>query len=215
MRLNLFSLLLLVLLVRHPLLGQEAVEFDPVEASVADVSVLATSLRIEDPGLAPGTGFKQVYQVPGSTSAHFRANGGLFAVFDQSVYLSWNGFSFPEVPPSTTFYIGTPDFLVNQPGMSVNTTPGVTGTVSPSSLRKDARSSGEPGDRPGYGYVPSTDSSQSLSSIDATNKESSEDLAEDVLPRFHTDPDYRRRRLMEIRRKCEAAGPNPLADSTP
>ena len=215
MRLNLLSLLLLLLLVRHPLLGQEAVEFDPVEASVADVSVLATSLRIEDPGLAPGTGFKQVYQVPGSTSAHFRANGGLFAVFDQSVYLSWNGFSFPEVPPSTTFYIGAPDFLVNQPGMSVNTTPGVAGAVSPSSLRKDGRSFGEPGDRPGYGYVPSTDSSQSLPAIDPTNKESSGDLAEDVLPRFHTDPDYRRRRLMEIRRKCEAAGPNPLADSTP
>ena len=85
MRLKPLFILLLPCLGEAPILGQESVDFEPVEATVADVSVLSTSLRVEEPGLAPGTGFRQVYQVPGSSSAHFRANGGLYAVFDQSV----------------------------------------------------------------------------------------------------------------------------------
>ena len=215
MRLILVPSLLLPLHLAHPIQGQELVDFEPVEASVADVSVLATSLRIEDPGLAPGTGFKQVYQVPGSSTAHFRANGGLYAVFDQSVYLSWNGMSFPEIPPSTTFYIGTPGFLMNQPGEMRTEPTSIKGAASPSGVRRDGRSTGEPGDRPGYGYVPPTDSARSLVENSSDQALASGDSFEPALPRFHTDPDYRSRRLLEIRRKCAASSSNPLADSTP
>ena len=176
MRLKAHSLILLLACLQPPLLAQEAAEFDPVEASVADVSVLSTSLRVEPLGLDPGTGFKQVYRVPGASDTYFRANGGLYAVFDQSVYLSWNGLSFPEVPPSTTFYIGAPAFLRSQDEVAASDPP------VPGSRRF------QPGTTPDqYGMVSSTDSVQ-------------EEPMDVALPRFITDQDYRSRRLSEIRR---------------
>ena len=200
--------LLPIVLLGAPLLGQEAVDFEPVEASVADVSVLGTSLRVEDPGLAPGTGFRQVYQVPGSPTTHFRASGGLYAVFDQSVYLSWNGMNFPDIPPSTTFYIGAPEFLLTRSGAAAAGSSGLSATARPSGVRRDARSSGQPGSRPGYGYVPPA---QSL----GTDGGNPADSIETSLPRFHTDAAYRSRRLTEIRLKCAAARSHPSPHSTP
>ena len=187
MHLKPHSLVLLLACLQPPLLAQEAAEFDPVEASVADVSVLSTSLRVEQLGLDPGTGFKQVYRVPGASDTYFRANGGLFAVFDQSVYLSWNGLSFPEVPPSTTFYIGAPAFLRSQD------------EVTASGPSVDGSRRFQPGPSPHrHGMVSSTDSLQ-------------EEPMDVALPRFITDHDYRSRRLNEIRRlRSEASSPPAL-----
>ena len=197
MRLRSISFITLLSCLGLPVFAQDLTDFEPVEASVADVSVLSTSLRVEERGLDPGTGFTQVYQVPGVPGAHFRANGGLFAVFDQSVYLSWNGMSFPEVPPSTTFYIGAPEFLRSQKaaGFSVDSSPPNQHRVQP----------GASGSRPGYGFVPPT------SALDQERDELSADLpaeprSEQLLPRFHTDPSYRSRRLTEIRLLHRAAG---------
>ena len=190
MRLSRILIITLLAGLHLPVCAQDLTEFEPVEASVADVSVLSTSLRVQELGLDPGTGFTQVYQVPGVPGAHFRANGGLFAVFDQSVYLSWNGMSFPEVPPSTTFYIGAPAFLkVQEPaGSSADSTPPSRRVSQP----------GASGSKPGYGFVPPARGG------DRTPDDLREPLdstaeSEQRLPRFLTDSSYRSRRLTEIR----------------
>ncbi|MAJ47978.1 MAG: hypothetical protein CBC35_12045 [Planctomycetes bacterium TMED75] len=190
MRLRSIPFITLLVCLDPSVFAQELTDFEPVEASVADVSVLSTSLRVEERGLDPGTGFTQVYQVPGVPGAHFRANGGLFAVFDQSVYLSWNGMNFPEVPPSTTFYIGAPEFL------RVQKSTGSSEDSSPS--RQRITEPGARGSQPGYGFVPPA--SAMAQRPDALPAEAlSAAQSEELLPRFHTDPGYRSRRLTEIR----------------
>ena len=126
--------ILLACLVFTPLVRGQAVDDEslkyqgleslrPLEAQVEDVSILSASLRVESPGLAQPSGFDAVYRVPGDSGKLMRVNGALFAVFDQSVYLSWNGLSFPEVPPSTTFYIGAPAFLRSQDEVAASDPP--------------------------------------------------------------------------------------------
>lgn len=196
MRLSSVSFITLLACFQLPVCAQGLTDFDPVEASVADVSVLSTSLRVQEIGLDPGTGFTQVYQVPGVPGAHFRANGGLFAVFDQSVYLSWNGMNFPEVPPSTTFYIGTPDFL------KLRTEAGPSEDSSPPSRRRTEP--GASGPKPGYGFVPPT-GAVNQGPDDLRAEVPSTARSEELLPRFLTDSSYRSRRLNEIRLLHRAA----------
>ena len=180
------SRILPFVIVASAAFAQESAEFIPVEAGVADVSVLSTSLQVPQVGLDPGTGFDRVYRVPGESGRHFRASGALFAVFDQSVYLSWNGAEFPAVPPSTTFYIGAPPFLAPAPDAFV---PGPG----------DSRIRPREADGPGYGLVPVT----SATSGDSSTVDRRVDQA-GVLPRFVTAVGYRARRLGEIRSHRES-----------
>ncbi len=81
----------------------------PVDERVGDVGgSLSTSLRQIDPGLAVPSGFEQVYRVPGHNDLLMRIEGGVMAVFPESVYSASANGSVPVVPPNTTFYIGLP-----------------------------------------------------------------------------------------------------------
>jgi len=101
-----------------PAVGQQAVDervvpgqepLKPVEAGVADVGPLSESLRAVDVRVELGnpTGFGRVYEVPGRPGQYMRIDGGLWAVFPQSVYVrDRKGNEVPEIPPGTEFYIG-------------------------------------------------------------------------------------------------------------
>ncbi|MEC8560491.1 MAG: hypothetical protein VXY94_10470 [Planctomycetota bacterium] len=171
------GLVLSFLTLSLPAPAQDPGRFEPVESGVEDVSVLSTSLRVQQPGLDPGTGFDSVYRVPGQSDRYFRANGALFAVFDQSVYRSWNGVGVPEVPPSTTFHIGVPQFLADPVRASLDGTIPARGPFGAGVDRRDADRVTPPRVTPVASTLP----------------------VEEVLPRFLTDQAYRGRRLREIR----------------
>lgn len=81
-------------------------QLTPVEQGVADVDAIATSLRRIELGLQEPRGFEGLYLVPGRSDLFMRADGGLYAVFPQSVYGNYKGKALPLVPNDTTFYIG-------------------------------------------------------------------------------------------------------------
>ena len=181
-----FLTLSLSLTLSLPASAQDPDRFEPVESGVEDVSVLSTSLRVQQPGLDPGTGFDSVYRVPGQADRYFRANGALFAVFDQSVYRSWNGVGVPEVPPSTTFHIGVPQFLADPVRASLDGTAPAGAGID----RRRADRATSPRVIPVASTLP----------------------REEVLPRFLTDQAYRGRRLQEIRAARDSRPPLPHLD---
>ena len=164
----------------------------PLDARVEDVSILSASLRVESAGLAMPSGFDDVYRVPGDSGKLMRVNGALFAVFDQSVYQSYQGRSYPDVPPSTVFHIGPP-FPDLSKGSFVQV-PEVEATVVSST------------NRAGFGYVaPATNDSSTVTSTAWPRGHS--------LPRFVADDEYRARRLAELVERrlspSRTAGPRP------
>jgi hypothetical protein len=81
----------------------------PVEQGVSDVGALSTSLRLMNPGIRAPSGFDQVYRAPGRSNMLMRIEGGLTAVFPESVYVpTGQGGTYAAIPPGTTFYIGLP-----------------------------------------------------------------------------------------------------------
>lgn len=145
----------------------------PLDARVEDVSVLSASLRVESPGLAVPSGFDEVYRVPGEPGKLMRVNGALFAVFDRSVYGSWQGRAVAEVPPSTVFHIGPP-------------------LPEPGGLDRVAAVGGGSERGAGYGVVPpaAPGSGRPTGLASAASRP--------VLPRFVSDETYRARRLAEL-----------------
>jgi len=163
----------------------------PVDARVADVSPLARSLRVESPGLGIPSGFSAVYRVPGDPDGLMRVNGGLTALFPQSVYQTTSYGSFPVIPAATVFRIGTPSTLPAESGSP----PRRPAVAEPAEHEGFARA--------GFGYVPETTGPAAVTS------------GSDRLPRFVRDADYRRGRLAAIlRSRLESrarVGKNPPA----
>ncbi len=81
---------------------------EPVEQAIGDVSPLSLSIRRVQPGLAQGANFDQVFRYG---DGYLRVQGGLYAVFDNSVYArdsKRQGRLNAVVPPGTMYYIGPP-----------------------------------------------------------------------------------------------------------
>lgn len=81
---------------------------DPVESAIGDLSPLQVSIRKVEHGLAQPGNFEQVFRYG---DGFLRVQGGLYAVFDSSVYAAdreHHGRLMPLVPPGTMFYIGPP-----------------------------------------------------------------------------------------------------------
>lgn len=82
-----------------------------VDQTVGDLGPLNVSLRKAEAGIALPTGFRKVFRIDsesetGSDGRLMRANGGLAAVFDQSVYVRTEQGILPDIPASTTWVIG-------------------------------------------------------------------------------------------------------------
>jgi len=79
---------------------------EPVDQTVEDTGVLSTSLRHQISGLRHPAGFTSVYRVPGRDDLLMRADGGLYAVFPQSIYLNQKAGLTAVMPPNTVFHMG-------------------------------------------------------------------------------------------------------------
>ncbi len=90
-----------------PVAAQEQ-PWQPVEQRVADQTELSKSLRVVEPGLRPPSDFAQVYRVPERDDLFVRVQGGLYAVFPQSVYTRRRGTVQAVVPHNTVIFIGPP-----------------------------------------------------------------------------------------------------------
>lgn len=87
-------------------------DLEPIEQRIEDVDPLATGFRRIELGLRQPFGFEEVYRVPGDDERFMRIDGGLYAVFPQSVYTNRRFGELPLIPANTVFWIGTPDFLL-------------------------------------------------------------------------------------------------------
>lgn len=89
--------------------------YEVVDPTVADRNTLGTSFRMFAVDLSP-SGFRNVYKVPGHDDLLMRADGGLYAVFEQATYRRAQDketkqyFTKPTTPASTTYYIGRPNW---------------------------------------------------------------------------------------------------------
>lgn len=93
--------------VQQPIRIDQLNRLDP---GIGDVSPLRRSLRQLPTGLRMPTNFSDIYAVPGRPGWFMRANGGLWAVFPQSIYEEHG----PIIPHGTVFHIGTPVFQKDQ-----------------------------------------------------------------------------------------------------
>jgi hypothetical protein len=83
----------------------------PVDPKVADRGVLTMPGRQMPYELAMPQGFDRVYGVPGQAGMFYRANGGLFLVFDQGEYKQdKKGTEYAMVPAGAVYSIGKPDW---------------------------------------------------------------------------------------------------------
>lgn len=162
-------------------------DLERVDSRVADVSVLATSLRDLTPGLGMPAGFDMVYRVPGSPNLLMRGNGALFGVFEQSVYTPYRGMSIAEVPPSTVFHIGIP-----HDGLSVAPESQAQSRLEEAESEASVESQDDYA-RAGYGIVIPV-------GYQAGSRQEyiTDDQTEIILPRFVADRSYRSQRLAEM-----------------
>ena len=103
-----FAIAILVLSLTSTVAGQSD-DLRPLDQRVEDTSPLSRSLRTIERGLSAPSGFNQVYRFPGQEDLYMRINGGVHAVFPQSVYSSGRNGPIPLIPAGTMFYIGQPD----------------------------------------------------------------------------------------------------------
>jgi hypothetical protein len=81
----------------------------PVDQRIEDVSPLGLSLRQMQPTLRQPNNFQELYRFRGDDENLVRAQGGLYLVFQRSIYgADKKGKVYPLVPPNTVFYIGPP-----------------------------------------------------------------------------------------------------------
>jgi len=79
----------------------------PVDPTVEDTGPLSISLRELQVDLRGPVGFEHIYRVPGhEDDLYMRVDGGLLAVFPQSVYTDTRWGPVPIIPNNTVFYIG-------------------------------------------------------------------------------------------------------------
>ncbi len=170
-----------------------SVDLRAIEPSISDRGPLDASLRWIPAGLRLPTGYDQVYRL--DNGGLMRADGGLVATFEQSIYQSTRSGIAPTIPASTLFVIGGVP-LGTEPGhgrlLAVDPLdPGAIPTVTPPASTPDAayRSSATPGDRLrrfGYGAGHRI-SDRASGDVESTS----------IAPgsRFTTDAGYRARRL--------------------
>jgi len=83
-----------------------AQDFEPVDPFTEDLGPLNLSLRELQRDLRAPQGFERVYEVPGHEDLLMRVDGGLYAVFPQSVYVGSRFGPLPVIPNNTVFQIG-------------------------------------------------------------------------------------------------------------
>ncbi|MEE9129399.1 MAG: hypothetical protein V3T84_05230 [Phycisphaerales bacterium] len=99
---------ILVLCLSTTVLGQSG-DLKPLDQTVEDTSPLSRSLRHVERGLREPSAFDQVYRVPDRDDLLMRIEGGIYALFPQSIYMQGKNGTLPVIPAGTVFHIGYPD----------------------------------------------------------------------------------------------------------
>ena len=177
-----------------------------VDQAVSDRGPLDVSLRQRESGLGLPTGFRTVYRLPGEESGFgvgdrtserlMRADGGIAAVFDQSIYLQTEQGILPDVPASTTWVIGGIP-LASEPGhgmllpvdpLNIGRLPQFRRNISPPAPNRVA------GERAGFRVGTRISSEDRLDSSGRTEKK----LPKGSGCRFLDDRTYRAARLQSL-----------------
>lgn len=97
--------------VGRPVSHEDTSQLHPVEPTVADRGPLTMPMRQMPLDLALPQGFDRVYQVPGDSGMFYRANGALYAVFDEGLYQKSKDVQRMTLAPAgVVYYIGKPDW---------------------------------------------------------------------------------------------------------
>ena len=192
-----------VMMVASTAIAQTPGQLEPVDQRIADVSPLGLSLREMQPTLRDPNNFRELYRFPGDDENLVRAQGGLYLVFQRSIYGSdKDGNVFPLVPPNTVFYIGPPAaWTVSSAVQAV--------------ARAEVADAGRINDRldlridPGMAGKTDTDQPvrQQISAADAPPEVSPAN-------RIVLDPEYRAERLRALMREASHAARGPSSSSS-
>ncbi len=205
---------ILVLCLSTTVLGQTG-DLKPLDQTVEDTSPLSRSLRHVERGLRKPTAFEQVYRVPDRDDLLMRIEGGIYALFPQSVYTHGKNGTRPVIPAGTVFHIGYPD--AERFGQVDASTRQVEGRVGGDpygrlNLRVDPRRARQPGVRRtvlGTSTVPFTDlGRQRPERVPQTVRQS-------VAPTILTDADYRADRIRDLMKSAAKAVATRRVDSSP
>ncbi len=99
---------ILVLCLSTTVLGQTG-DLKPLDQTVEDTSPLSRSLRHIERGLREPSAFEQVYRFSDREDLLLRIDGGIYALFPQSIYTQGKNGTLPVIPAGTVFHIGYPD----------------------------------------------------------------------------------------------------------
>jgi hypothetical protein len=166
---------------------QTSVDLEPVDQAIEDVSVLSMSLRQVEPGLGQPNDFSRVYRVRGRPDRFMRVQGGLYAVFPESVYgTNKEGQLQAVVPNDTVFYIGRPSLLNLEPPRAAPYPGGLIQARIDLRIDPNQESAAPAASLPGRLETPS--SGQSIPRI--------------ALPAIVSDEAYRQRRVRGLMRRA-------------
>jgi len=183
--------IVLMLLATAPAAAQQtSVDLEPVDQAIEDISVLSTSLRRVEPGLQQPNDFSRVYRLRGSRDRFMRVQGGLYAVFPESVYgATKEGQLRALIPHDTMFHIGPPPLLSAEPPSAAPRPEGlVRGRID---LKIGPhREPAPPTARPSGGFKTRSTGPSSLRI---------------TLPAIVSDEDYRQRRVRSLLRRAAVA----------
>ena len=177
------------------------IDLHAVEQTISDRGPLDASLRWIPSGLRLPTAYDQVYRREGG--GFWRANGGLVATFNQSVYLPTRGGMSADIPASTIFVIGGVP-MGAEPGhgrllAADPLDPGSVPVIHPVTMVPDERHHMQaiPGDRlERFGFGPGHRiASEARPEAEAEAEEELSDMTSGGGSRFQRDEDYRAGRL--------------------
>ncbi len=171
-------------------IAQTPPQLDPVDQRIEDVSPLGLSLREMQPTLREPNNFQELYRFRGDDDNLVRVQGGLYLVFQRSIYGSdKKGNVYPLVPPNTVFYIGPP------PAWAVS-------SAVQAVVQEDARAE-RIDDRLDLRVTPER-VGDTVTEEPARERVTAADTPPKVSPanRIVLDPEYRAERLRELMRKA-------------
>ena len=206
---------ILILCLSTTVLGQSG-DFKPLDQTVEDTSPLSRSLRHIERGLREPSAFDQVYRVPDRDDLLMRIEGGMYALFPQSMYTQGRNGTLPVIPAGTVFHIGYPnmerfgqvDALTRQGEGRVGDDP-YDGKLN---LRMDPRRGRQAGVRRtvlGTSTVPFTGVSR------PQPKEDSQTVQPSIASTIVTDADYRADRIRDLMQSAAKAVATSRVSSSP
>ncbi len=171
---------------------QAPVLLDPVDQRIEDVSPLGLSLREMQPTLRDPNNFQELYRFRGDDENLVRVQGGLYLVFQRSIYgADKKGNVFPLVPPNTVFYIGPP------PAWAVS-------SALRAVAQEEIADAGRIDDRLDLRFTPGLAGDTVTAAQPVRERVSAADTPPDVSPanRIVLDPEYRAQRLRALMREA-------------